>query len=247
MAHNSGQFRFAVVCEGPTDRKTVVALGNRVLGEQVAWFSDLLDSGVDPWCGLDTSEHFLKWTEVQRLADERRIPRIFGGYQGGPGAPDALVARRALLLLADAAPDAVVLLRDSDGEVERKKGLHQARETRPWPFPVVVGLAHPKRECWVLAGFVPENEAERECLEAVTRDLSFDPTVHPERLSAREHGAKRDAKQALTRLVEDDPEREMRCLESFERLRERGQLTGLPEFLDELREKLAPVLTRSPQ
>ncbi|HNN93150.1 MAG TPA: hypothetical protein PKI03_12810 [Pseudomonadota bacterium] len=41
-----------------------------------------------------------------------------------------------------------MLLRDTDGHQARCRGLQQARQDRDrtWPFPVIIGAAHPRRE-----------------------------------------------------------------------------------------------------
>jgi hypothetical protein len=64
------------------------------------------------------------------------------------------------------------------------------------------------------------------------------------RLSAREHGAKNDAKRALKDLTDDDPTREHACLSEtpLKVLEERGQQTGLAAYLKEVRQRLVPVL-----
>ncbi|HZI08695.1 MAG TPA: hypothetical protein VEZ71_32055, partial [Archangium sp.] len=113
-----------------------------------------------------------------------------------------------------------------------------------WPFQVVIGLAEPKRECWVLAGFDPRNEDEAARLEAERHRLSFHPVRDAHQLTARKHGAKKDAKVALDALTQGDEERECACLEetALAVLEERGGKTGLTEYLKEVRERLVPVI-----
>jgi hypothetical protein len=41
---------------------------------------------------------------------------------------------------------AILLIRDSDGDRSRRKGLEQAREGSPMKDRIVIGLCHPKRE-----------------------------------------------------------------------------------------------------
>jgi hypothetical protein len=175
------------------------------------------------------------------------VKGIFGKFGGESGQPDAYAARLALLLLASSErrPDAVLLVRDSDGDSRRREGLEQARNDRRWPFPVVVGLAEPKRECWVLAGFDPKSPEETVRLEVSERRLSFHPVREAHRLDARKHGAKNDAKLALEELTQGDMERERVCLEEtpLSSLQERGKNTGLTEYLKEVRTRLVPILS----
>ena len=100
-------------------------------------------------------------------------------------------------------------------------GLEQAREDQPWPFPVIIGLAVPNRESWVLAGFEPQ--------EALAQ-------------ARRETG---DLKRVLKLLVGDDHDREKACWMTcpLETLAERGQSNGLAEYLEEVQTRLVPLFT----
>ncbi len=156
------------------------------------------------------------------------------------------MARLALLLFmaADARPDAVVLLRDDDGQTARRKGLEQAHSTSALKVPIVIGLAQPKRECWVLAGFDPQNEDETNRFDSLKRELRFDPRERAERLTAK-HAADRDAKRVLKALTEGDRQREADCWmkADLKRLDARGQKTGLAKYLGEVRKELVPLFT----
>jgi hypothetical protein len=159
------------------------------------------------------------------------------------------MAERALVLLAtsEVPPDAVILTRDTDKDRERRDGYVQARGAQPWPFAVVVGVAETKRECWVLAGYEPRDEAERETLAGERRDLGFDPLSAAELLTAAEEGAKRNAKRLLAVLTGGDPVREDEGLEErpLALLRQRGESTGLAAYLDEIEEHLVPLFDPS--
>lgn len=172
---------------------------------------------------------------------------IYGHFDGRPGEADARMARLALLLFAALSrrPDAVVLVRDSDGDSRRRLGLEQARSDRTWPFEIIIGVAEPKRECWVLAGFEAKDREEEERLRKVMERLAFHPVHEAYRLAAREHGAKTDAKVALKELTQSDAERERECLSGtpLPILEERGKDTGLAAYLMEVRERLVPVMT----
>ncbi|KFA91060.1 hypothetical protein Q664_24755 [Archangium violaceum Cb vi76] len=186
----------------------------------------------------------MRWGSVKEEARRAKLV-IFGGFKDGPGEQDSYNARRALLLMAMAErrPDAVVMMRDGDAQRDRA-GLEQARNDRSWPFQVIIGLAEPKRECWVLAGFEPRTADEADQLEKQRKRLSFHPVRDAHQLTAREHGAKKDAKVALDALTLGDKERERACLEetSLAVLEERGGKTGLAEYLKEVRERLVPIL-----
>ncbi|RKH27599.1 hypothetical protein D7V77_11190 [Corallococcus sp. CA041A] len=234
-----------MVCEARADRDTACVLADRVLVDDIDWLDEGLLDTQRLWRGLTPSEPFLRWASVRAEATNAGLKNLFGHFGNKPAEPDALVARRALLLFAgsEPKPQAVMLVRDSDADERRRIGLEQARSDRPWPFPVVIGVAEPKRECWVLAGF-DARESEEDTLKQVEQRLSFHPVRDAHKLTAREHGAKNDAKKALEELTSGNLERERECLRDtpLETLRQRGEQVGLTRFLSELSERLVPVM-----
>jgi hypothetical protein len=240
-------YEFGLVCEGPADEFTACTLADRVLLKRIDWLApELLDS-YRKWRGEAPGETYLKWSNVKDRAAKARLS-VFGSFGDKPRAPDALTARKALLLFAGLKerPAAVLLIRDSDGDPERKdgEGLKQARDPRPWPFQVIIGVAHPKQEAWVLAGFQPRSPEESERLQALRERLSVDPILKAHTLDAREHGAKTDIKRALRELTQGDGDRERQCLSETDLgvLEQRGEDNGLTAYLSEVRERLVPVL-----
>jgi hypothetical protein len=111
---------------------------------------------------------------------------------------------------------------------------------------VILGLAHAKRECWVLAGFHPQSPAEEEALAQLRQELGFDPRIEAEGLDAATPNARRNAKRVLESLVAGNPDRERACWaeSDLEVLAARGQGTGLTAYLDEVRSRLAPLFLR---
>lgn len=238
-------FTFAVVCEASADLRLSAGLADRVLCQEVEWLAESLDLH-RRWRGLEESDSHLEWHWVSKLARELNL-RAHGHFLGEPGALDAAMARKALLLLTKTrqVPDAVILVRDTDGQEERRQGLTQARDASSWPFQVILAVVHTKRECWVLAGFEPRSEAEKEALAELRRELGFDPRLQAENLTAAQPQAQRNAKRVLDRLVAGDEEREEDCWTScgLEVLAERGGVTGLSDYIDEVRSRLVPLFT----
>ena len=236
----------AVVCEAAADQQTGSDLADRVVRAEVAWIEEGHLPHLRTWRGFTLADRFLPWTQVDDLARAQRI-RAHGHFDGWPGAPDAHVTRLALLLFiaADPRPDGVVLLRDDDRQTARRTGLEQARNTSRIGVPIVIGLAHPKRECWVLAGFDPENEHESDRLNALRQELGFDPRERAEELTAKHVTAKRDAKRVLQALTGGDPQRQADCWTKtgLPLLAARGQKTGLAEYLAEVGQRLVPLFT----
>ncbi|HSK77580.1 MAG TPA: hypothetical protein VLQ45_14105 [Thermoanaerobaculia bacterium] len=246
----SSAFSLAVVCEAAGDLRICADLADRVLTEEIDWIDPDNLHMYRSWRGLEETDSHLEWHWVSRLAKQKGL-KPHGHFRDEPGDLDARMARKALLLLlkeSTRVPDAVLLIRDSDGLTERRRGLEQARDSSPWAFPVVLGVAHTKRECWVLAGFEAQTEAEEKVLAELRRELGFDPRLNAEDLSAAEAGALRNAKRVLERLLQGSPDRERICWMEceVETLRERGRLSGLSEYLDEVRARLVPLFSGRP-
>jgi len=116
--------------------------------------------------------------------------------------------------------------------------MERARDDSAVSFTVVLGLAHTKRECWVLTAFEPEDEAERERLDDLKQELGFDPIAEAHLLTAQSSGAKRNAKRVLDKLTEEDLDREDEAIQSVipEDLEDAGGEVSLQTFICELRE-----------
>jgi hypothetical protein len=108
----------------------------------------------------------------------------------------------------------------------------------------VIGLAHCKREAWVLAGFVPKNEGETERIEQLRRELGFHPCDAAQRLTASHDDDKLSAKRVLGALTGEATDREACCWEEspLQTLRDRGEDTGLAAYIHQLEEVLVPLV-----
>jgi hypothetical protein len=237
---------FVVVAEARADFRTAADLADRVLCRDVDWISEEVLDDFRSWRGLDDSSPFLSWRQAAEVARAERI-RVHGHFGEEPGEPDAQAARRALRLLElrGGQLDGSFLIRDDDRQVERRKGLEQARKQSTLSCPIVIGLAHLKRECWVLGGFDPTTDAEQERLSSIADELGFDPRQEPHRLTAKEDKEVRSAKRVLRRLTADNPEREADCWlkAPLATLQSRGQQTGLAEYLEEVKVRIVPLFT----
>ncbi len=238
----------AVVCESSADLRTGCDLADRVVCEAIAWLEAHMLGCQREWRGLEPTDEYLRWAAVRGLARTSLIP--IQGFGGKPAKPDAHAARKALWLLhaSDRSPDAVLFLRDDDGDINRREGLDQARRYSKFDTPIVIGVAHPKRECWVLAGFDPQNDQERDRLAHLRSELGFDTREKAERLTAKQVSAKRSAKRVLNALTRGDPDREAECWQKtdLQLLATRGQNTGLAQYLDEVRIRMVPLFTWRP-
>lgn len=240
--------RFAMVCEAPADRQIAQDLSDRVVAASIDWAEGILDS-LRHWhdsVAVNGRTWQLEWTAIKSLAAELNI-RIHGHFQGEPGAPDAATARRAVIVLQKLLdPVVVFLIRDADNHSERRRGLEQARaDFRSQTIKIVIGLAIPEREAWVLAGFDPKDDSERDLLAEERRNLGFNPCERSFELTAgRDDTAKRSPKRVLKVLTANSKDREVECWQAtpIETLRNRGEGNGLRDFLHEIESQVVPLL-----
>ncbi|HJZ94430.1 MAG TPA: hypothetical protein VKE40_26435 [Gemmataceae bacterium] len=234
----------ALVCETPVDRDTVTILVHGLLCASVTWIE--ADS-VQSFCsfrGLLASEPCLMWEHVPAIAKQygQRFP---GKFKGLPReAYTAFQALVLLLLISRDRPDAVLLVRDSS----RKESLHQARQALTTTAPIVIGVAHTKRECWVITAFEATSDEERRLLDEVRREIGFDPRTNSHELTAKHGDDKHSAKRVLAVLTANSRERETVALQTIplDTLRDRGRENGLAEFLAELSARLLPLFDPRP-
>jgi hypothetical protein len=232
-----------MVCEARSDHETASILVDTVLLHHIEWMEEGSLDSHRRWRGSSVADTFLIWKNVREEAEKKRF-KPHGHFNGQPEKPDAHVARLTLFVLTDASqvPKAVLLIRDSDNDLSRREGLPQAIDDKPWPFPVLIGLAHTKRECWVLNGFAPKNKDEEERLSELKKQLLFDPCTKAERLAELQNGAPRDAKRVLRVLSNGERERENDCLrEPLEDLKRCGAHTGLTAFIEAVERELVPL------
>jgi hypothetical protein len=255
--------RLLLVCEGPADERTATTLADRKLRVSgPAWLQELLEQSLDEQRAWVTEVGGTKtrWRSLDALCQSLgvRLPR--GRFGDEKRTADSVAARKAVFLLRRLDDvDALVIVRDLDDQPERAAGLEQGRRLAASVtpgLPVVLGLANPKREAWVLAGFVPGTDDERARAAALRQELGFDPCRAPHRLDATKHGAAHEAKRVLHVLTEGDLARERRCYEEtpLEHLETQGgdgragqpgappRDCGLRAYLAEIAERLTPLL-----
>lgn len=237
----------AVVCEAPADLRTACRLVDQLLVDKIDWIESENLSSYRTWRGYSDSQDFLPWKRVPELAKEHCVT-IRGQFRGLPRHPDSHAAAKALKLLGGSPnrPNAVMLIRDSDCDLDRLAGLRDARVRMPFPGPVVIGFAHTKRECWHIAGFEPQHDAEQKAIDDLRQELGFDPTTNSHELTARHDHDKRSAKRVLDQLTSGNPDRESSCLDDLTRLACRGATNGVREFIAEVNQRFVPMFGPRP-
>ena len=241
---------FVVIVEGMEDARTACDLADRVVVEEGPhWLFPSERDAMRTWTGLQSDEDFTKWTEVKALAQKQNVRSLGHPKRGEPGGADLAQARKAIILhvLMKGEEEAPVLLlvRDTDAERESRRDLEQARKQPRTPegLTVVIGVARPMREAWVLNGFDPVDENEEETLAELKRELGCDPRTDAHTLTASRSGAKRNPKRVLGELVASGSERERQCWTETDLaiLQNRGAETGLATFLEEVEDRLIPL------
>ena len=234
--------RVLVVCEADGDQRTACELADRALVEVYDWLDGLLPDQ-RKWVGGSDDHERLLWREVKRAYVDQKLPQFVPRkHAPGPHLPDFVAARKALLLARKLDVDAVMLIRDLDDQPDRREGQDRAREGIASPA-CVVGAANPMREAWVLNGFDALDSDEKKRFANERKNLGLDPTASPEKLTAKDPSAQNSPKRVLHALTDGDHDREAQCWRdtSLDALRERGTGSGLTAFLEELRDRLAPL------
>jgi hypothetical protein len=245
---------FVVVAEAEADARIVSDLADRIfLEEGPSWIYEELLPNLRTWKGFDDPS-YTRWPAVKALMREQHArPHYLGHVQGKPQRTACAESRKAILLAVERqktrAIDALVLVKDLDSQPERREGMQQAKEERQDQLVVVLATPNPKREAWVLNGFVCEDEDEERVLSQLRKELGFDPCeeAHHLRYASRTSRPERNPKRILSVLTGQNFSREERCWKEtpLNKLEACGeQTTYLKEFLAEVREHLLPLLSR---
>jgi hypothetical protein len=251
---------FIVIVESGADARTATKLAERVLKEKFDWLDDDILKHCFQWSGLDSGAEFSCWRDIIKIIEDAKEklkykpPRFLGHDSNGvplkaDGAASIKVLNLVRFLQRTRQIKAVLFIRDLDNQPERKEGIEQARSEHINKKPkleIIIGAANPKREAWVLNGFIVSNN-EKVILEDIKKKLSFDPCIEPERLrstSEKDTEIIRNVKFVVEQLTGKNMEREKQCWEetSLEILRTRGVNTGLAAYLQDVEERLSIIV-----
>jgi hypothetical protein len=251
---------FIVIVESGADARTATKLAELVLQEKFDWLDDDILQHCFQWTGLEEGTEFSCWRDITKIIDNAKSQikykpsRFIGHSKGEPlkadGAASIKILNLVRFLQRIRQIKAVIFIRDLDNQPERKEGIEQARSEHINKTPkleIVIGAADPKREAWVLNGFIPSNQQEKQIIEEIKNKLSFDPSIESHRLRAtseKEPERIRNVKVVVEQLTGNDMEREKQCWEetNLKHLRERGVDTGLTDYIQEVEQRLAAIL-----
>ncbi len=245
---------FIVIVEGSSDGPIVTELAERIFFEKGAdWLEDYLPVKF-VWSGLKPNKRagWSYWKNFEKDVKDLGVrPVMLRGQK-----VDQKIARKMLHVVSELQKyrsiRAVLLIWDIDNKPKRRLGLEKAREIHMKTFPeleIVIGMAEPMREAWVLNGFVAKDGREAKILQEHKEKLKFDPCLESERLRSRSSEMPnriRNIKIVTEALTGGDKDREAMCWQEtdLDVLRERGRKTGLTAYMEEVELRLLPILEK---
>ncbi|MBX7210238.1 MAG: hypothetical protein K1X78_18100 [Verrucomicrobiaceae bacterium] len=189
--------------------------------------------------GLESEPDFTQWKNVCEIsARHKRIRRFSlerGAFRGGDAETAWQVAAVSSLQPIGESVRVILLVRDTDNDKPRAQSLgEEVSRLQQNGIAFLLAQPHPKREAWILNGFVPGNSREEQLLKGERNRLNFDPVLHSDRLTSKGNEGERNAKRVVKLVTDGDKDREADCWRAvpLEDLRKRGSQTGLKRFLD---------------
>lgn len=247
---------FIVIVEAKADFEIATKLAERVLEEKIDWITFDLLPHLFRWSGLLDNTEYSCWKDIleitERLCKNFKFPRIrsMGKYKTDGQAVNKVITLINFLQHKQNRPiKAVIFMRDLDNQPDRKQHIEQVRSehsSRQYPLEIIIGTPDRNREAWVLNGFIASTADERQKLAEIKAKLRFDPCKESHRLgstSNKDPDRIRNPKFVLAELTQNQG-REKQCWEETELkyLREKGNHTGLSAYIEEIEQKLLPLL-----
>ena len=243
---------FVVIVESSADARTATKLADRVLVENIDWLEPEMLEHHFQWSGLEAGTDNSCWKNIdditKRLSDQFKFPTI---RSNGKFKTDGQSAYKIMKLISflqykqKRDIKAVIFMRDLDNQPERREHIEQARSEQIDPqrkLAIIIGTPDRMREAWVLNGFIPSNQEEERILQEITTQLTFNPCQESHRLRSTDRI--RNPKVVVEKLTGGRMEREQQCWEEtdLEHLRKNGVHTGLTAYIDEIEERLIPII-----
>lgn len=259
---------FVVIVESSADARTATKLAERVLVDKVEWLEREQLQYLFRWSGLEENTDHSCWKDIKHIIELEkksgsRLPKLIGTrrYSKEPLKDDAPNTIKILNLVSYLQKTrnikALLLIRDLDNQSERRQRIEQAcsehdracleHSNRQAKLAIIIGTPAQMREAWVLNGFIPSNKDEEQILKEVTTHLTFNPCEESHRLrfkSLTEPDRIRNPKVVVEKLTGGQMEREQQCWEDTDLaiLRKKGVQTGLTAYIDEIEERLIPII-----
>jgi hypothetical protein len=248
---------FVVIVESSADARTATKLAERLFVDKIDWLEHETLQYHFQWSGLEAGTENSCWKNIdditKRLSDKFKFPTIRsnGKFKSdGQSAHKIMTLIRFLQHKLNRDIKAVIFMRDLDNQPQRREHIEQARLEQIALQPklaIIIGTPDRMREAWVLNGFIPSNKDEERILQEITTELTFNPCEESHRLrsnSLTEPDRLRNPKVVVEKLTGGRMEREQQCWEEtdLEHLRKNGVHTGLTAYIDEIEERLIPII-----
>jgi hypothetical protein len=248
---------FVVIVESSADARTATKLAERLFVDKIDWLEHETLQYHFQWSGLEAGTENSCWKNIdditKRLSDKFKFPTI---RSNGKFKSDGQSAHKIMKLISflqykqKRDIKAVIFMRDLDHQSERREHIEQARSEQSDRQPklaIIIGTPDRMREAWVLNGFIPSNQDEKQILKEITTQLTFNPCEESHKLrsnSLTEPDRIRNPKVVVEKLTGGRMEREKQCWEEtpLEYLREKGVDTGLTAYIKEIEERLIPII-----
>jgi len=248
---------FVVIVESSADARTATKLADRLLGDKFDWLEPETLQDHFQWSGLEAARGNYCWKNIdditKRFSDKFKFSST---RSNGKFKRDGQSANKIMTLISFLQHKqkrdikAVIFMRDLDNQPQRREHIEQARleqiDRQP-KLAIIIGTADRMREAWVLNGFIPSNQQEKQILQEITTQLTFNPCEESHRLrsnSLTEPDRLRNPKVVVQKLTGGRMQREQQCWEEtdLEHLRKNGVHTGLTAYIDEIEERLIPII-----
>ena len=242
VGHMKTRERIGFICEAKSDRRSVRLIAARIIG-------------CNPNAFGEDDSNFVRIMNASSELRERH-PRawksVFGDFSGQVGSGHALSFLRAILLihLDNGTLEAVVAIKDTDGdETLVVSGLEAARresQARQIPLLILVATPHGEMESWLLMGFEPQDENEKQRLARLSDPRHRTHELPTKRDRRNPKDPPKTAKDYLDDFIGDDQDRRDRCLTDTDMavLLKRGVGNRFAAFVDELKTHLVPAWPR---
>jgi hypothetical protein len=245
--------RWFVVAEDESDAVVACGLVDRFADEPAHGLEDWIRDNIDTyrsWRGDETGTSFILWKYVKARGEALGI-RLHGYGNRRLGLEDPEI-RRVFTLAnrPDAArPAGLLLIRDTDGNSDRRAGYlkslnayQAATKDDAERVRILMALAHPEIEAWLLAGVEPLTEDGKSALAKERQSLGFDPRTKAEDLNPKRETTpegepvKKSTKRVLDELLAAEGVSRESCWKDapLDLLRSRGTNTGLVDFFDSI-------------
>lgn len=229
-----------LVAEDRTSARFVANLIERATeGKDVRYWTWIQEASAS---STDGPPYFLRPKDIKSVAARRRLGTSKLEAQNG----FARQLQLSTLIARDLGSRAVVFAIDNDNkDKELRSTLDEARKEVGAMVgemvSVVLSVALPEIEAWIIID--ARERVPSKVLDEHRRRLGFDPTREAHRLVSRPPDAEHECKRVF-KALELEAEAHDAPLSTLDELQEWGKETGLSAFIEEVRQRLVPLLTR---